>query len=147
MPTSLTIRGELASEHVKLVKALMKSLNGDVQFTTSKAEASDMKKKPKVTDLDMTAKVYLTAEAEKARMGTAFQDRKSIYKKNQGLSLKELIDKELSYTSKGKKVKFGKKELMMDSELMKKKAFIRFEKAGEDNAEEESESDGKEGEF
>jgi hypothetical protein len=36
---------------------------------------------------------------------------------------------------------------MMDSELMKKKAFIRFEKAGEDNAEEESESDGKEGEF
>ncbi len=146
MPTSLTIRGELASEHVKLVKALMKSLNGDVQFTTSKAEASDMKKKPKVTDLDMTAKVYLTAEAEKARVGTAFQDRKSIYKKNQGLSLKELIDKELSYTSKGKKVKFGKKELMMDSELMKKKAFIRFEKAGEE-AEEGSEGEEEEAEF
>ena len=125
---------------------MMKSLNAEVQFTTSKAEASDMKRKPKVTDLDMTAKVYLTAEAEKARAGTAFQDRKSIYKKNQGLSLKELVEKELTYTSKGKKVKFGKKELMMDSELMKKKAFIRFEKAGAE-AEEESESEEEEAEF
>jgi hypothetical protein len=43
-------------------------------------------------------------------------------------------------------VKFGKKELMMDSELMKKKAFIRFEKAGEE-AEEGSESEEEGAEF
>jgi hypothetical protein len=130
--------GELAADHVKLVKAMMRSLNPEVQFSTSRAKTGDLKRKPKVADLNMNAKVILTEEAEKARVGTAFQDRKKIYTKHNGKTVEELVKLAIKYTSKGKELRFGKKELMMDSSLMKKKPFIKFITNGE---EEESEGE------
>ena len=93
-------------------------------------------------DLPMTQVVYLTEQADKAKAGTAFDDRKrQVYKKHEGETIEEMLKEKLTYESKGKTCHFGKKDLLMD--YKKAKPFIRF---GAEEASPESEGEETEGE-
>lgn len=152
MTTTYTVSLELTAEQAKWMKLMVKQQCPTAKFSKARAavaKAAGDGKKPSVKDLPMDKPVYLTEQAEKAKAGTAFADRKKqVYKKLQGKTIAEMLKGKVTYQSKGKECRFGKKDLLMD--YSKAKPFIRF---GDDEvsmgseSEHESESEEEEADF
>ena len=144
MTTTYTVTMDLTGEQARALKLMVKQLDENAKF--SKARSAVTKavgdgKKQSVKDLPMDKPVHLTEQAEKAKAGTAFADRKKqVYKKHQGETIEEMLKEKITYESKGKTCHFGKKDLLMD--YTKAKPFIMF--GAEEEAESESESEGEE---
>ena len=154
MTTTYTVSLELTAEQAKWMKLMVKEQCPTAKFSKARAavaKAAGDGKKASVKDLPMDKPVYLTEQAEKAKAGTAFADRKKqVYKKLQGKTIGEMLKGKVTYQSKGKECRFGKKDLLMD--YSKAKPFIRFgaeeESMGsEDEHESGSESEGEEADF
>ncbi len=128
MTTTYTVSLELTAEQAKWMKLMVKEQCPTAKFSKARAavaKAAGDGKKPSVNDLPMDKAVYLTEHAEKAKAGTAFADRKKqVYKKLQGKTIEEMMKGKVTYQSKGKECRFGKKDLLMD--YSKAKPFIRF---------------------
>ena len=128
MTSTYTVSLELTTEQAKALKLMVKQLDGTAKFSKARAavaKAAGDGKKPSVKDLPMDKPVYLTEQAEKAKTGTAFADRKKqVYKKHEGKTIEEMLKEKITYKSKGKDCRFGKKDLLMD--YSKAKPFIRF---------------------
>ena len=133
MTTTYTVSVELTAEQAKWMKLMVKQQCPTAKFSKARAavaKAAGDGKKPSVKALPMDKAVYLTEQAEKAKAGTAFADRKKqVYKKLQGKTIAEMLKGKVIYHSKGKECRFGKKDLLMD--YSKAKPFIRF---GEEEA-------------
>ena len=152
MTTTYTVSLELTAEQAKWMKMMVKQQCPTAKFSKARAavaKAAGDGKKASVKDLPMDKPVYLTEQAEKAKAGTAFADRKKqVYKKLQGKTIAEMLKGKVTYQSKGKECRFGKKDLLMD--YSKAKPFIRF---GDDEvsmgseSEHESESEEEEADF
>jgi len=152
MTTTYTVSLELTAEQAKWMKLMVKQQCPTAKFSKARAavaKAAGDGKKASVKDLPMDKPVYLTEQAEKAKAGTAFADRKKqVYKKLQGKTIAEMLKGKVTYQSKGKECRFGKKDLLMD--YSKAKPFIRF---GDDEvsmgseSEHESESEEEEADF
>jgi len=147
MTTTYTVSLELTAEQAKWMKLMVKQQCPTAKFSKARAavaKAAGDGKKPSVKDLPMDKPVYLTEQAEKAKAGTAFADRKKqVYKKLQGKTIAEMLKGKVTYQSKGKECRFGKKDLLMD--YSKAKPFIRFgaeeESMGSESEHEESGSE------
>jgi len=154
MTTTYTVSLELTAEQAKWMKLMVKQQCPTAKFSKARAavaKAAGDGKKASVKDLPMDKPVYLTEQAEKAKAGTAFADRKKqVYKKLQGKTIAEMLKGKVTYQSKGKECRFGKKDLLMD--YSKAKPFIRFgaeeaSMASEDEHESGSESEEEEADF
>ncbi len=145
MTTTYTVTMDLTAEQARALKLMVKQLDGTAKFSKARAAVAKVdgeEKKASVKDLPMTQVVYLTEQADKAKAGTAFDDRKrQVYKKHEGETIEEMLKEKLTYESKGKTCHFGKKDLLMD--YKKAKPFIRF---GAEEASPESEGEETEGE-
>ena len=147
MTTTYTVSLELTAEQAKWMKLMVKQQCPTAKFSKARAavaKAAGDGKKASVKDLLMDKPVYLTEQAEKAKAGTAFADRKKqVYKKLQGKTIEEMLKGKVTYQSKGKECRFGKKDLLMD--YSKAKPFIRFgaeeESMGSESENEESGSE------
>ena len=148
MTTTYTVTMDLTAEQARALKLMVKQLDGGAKFSKARAavaKAEGEGKKASVKDLPMTQVVYLTEQADKAKAGTAFDDRKrQVYKKHEGETIEEMLKEKITYESKGKTCHFGKKDLLMD--YKKAKPFIRFG-AEEASPESEGEEAEEEGEF
>ena len=133
MTSTYTVTMDLTGEQARALKLMVKQLDGGAKFSKARAavtKAAGEGKKPSVKDLPMNKPVHLTEQAEKAKAGTAFADRKrQVYKKHQGETIEDMLKEKITYESKGKTCHFGKKDLLMD--YTKAKPFIRF---GEEEA-------------
>ena len=144
MTTTYTVTMDLTGEQARALKLMVKQLDEGAKFSKARAavtKAAGEGKKPSVKDLPMNKPVYLTEQADKAKAGTAFADRKKhVYTKHEGETIEEMLKKKITYESKSKTCHFGKKDLLMD--YTKAKPFIRFGEEEATSMDEESESEG-----
>ena len=95
MTTTYTVSLELTAEQAKWMKLMVKQQCPTAKFSKARAavaKAAGDGKKVSVNDLPMDKPVYLTEQAEKAKAGTAFADRKKqVYKKLQGKTIEEMM--------------------------------------------------------